>query len=264
MPTIAKQKQIEADTKTKQLTKEEKSFIDKIMTEFINAYRKKNINTLTNLMVRRWTGHVDEDIINDKVQDLYIWMYTHYDVTVSFYNQHGQIKGLQKLMNLLLYNIRNISDVKKKLLNSVHFEPFDNTMLEIPDEEEQQFTLDSLNPHLPTEKRLEAHLIALEETKQWLLDNPESYAAKALRMLREDSQYIKKPKNIQLTDKGEEYYKVALHYIATPSMSFIYSNAQELGIIKSHQPIIHFKRIFASLYGKEPVKHIEYKWKDLK
>ena len=110
-----KKKTLQAYEDTKNMSDEDRAFLDKIITEFITKYRKKNINTLTQRLYRLRAGHIDNDVVENKIQDLYVWMYTHSDVTISFYNRYDGMDGLMKLMNLLICNVKSISTCMKEL-----------------------------------------------------------------------------------------------------------------------------------------------------
>lgn len=248
-----KKRTLQAYESTKNMSDEDRAFLDKIITEFITTYRKKNINTLTQRLYRLRGGHIDSDVVESQIQDLYVWMYTHSEVTLSFYNKCGGMSGLMKLINLLIFNLKSIKTCMNELDKSNHFEMYEE--IKEYEEDPPHYTNDALNPRLPLEERLEAHRIALEETKAWLLDNPQSKTAKALEILRDTTHNSGYSPNAK-----EDYYKVCLNYIATPSRIFLYDNADRLGLIKSHYPVNKFKKICSEIWGKKIQKNAIVPW----
>ena len=252
IPMPLKKKTVEAIEKTKQMSPEERAKLDKIMTEFIIKYRKYSTNTLMRRLYKSLNRHIDADVVQDKIQDLYIWMYIHSDVTLSFYNRYG---SLIKLMNLLIFNSRTTADCYNKLVGTNHMELFEDVAMY--EEDDQHYINYALNPKLSTEERLEWHRVALEQTKEWLIDNPHSNTAKAL----ERTQHLCKLR--KGVDVSKQYYNVCLNYIATPSRTFLYNNADALGLIKSHNPVALFKKVCAEIWNKELVSNAIIHYSDI-
>lgn len=229
-----KQKQIET------LSDEERTEVHKILNEFISKNRTKHFRILNQRFIHAFGGYVDIGVVEDMLQNIYVYMYLSPDKVKEFYSTGH----LDRLFNSLVYH-------KYTLMNISHNMSNDLPLLEGMDfpceEDEQHWTLDSLNPDLSNEERLEGHRIALDELKSYLSNNPQSNLKKALELT----------KNSCL----ESAYKVAIHYCATPNYRFLRDNSKELGLKNLQYNIQKFKEICSKVYGKEIVWNAQSAWR---
>jgi predicted solute-binding protein len=220
---------------------ETRSTLDKVMTEWISKNHKKNINVVKKAMRKI---NVDNDLVEEHVYDIYIWMYVNYENTLSF----AKNDALSKLFNSVAYhhntfyllsNEMNRRNIDYKLSYDRTYETGDG--FDYAEEIEDKYTNDALNPKLDNNERLEAHRIALSETLQYINDNPNSKIKKALVEMKNEC--------------GDKGYKVALHYISTPSYQFLRHNREALNLINTNGYITKFKEICSKLYGKKLLKN---------
>lgn len=220
---------------------ETRSTLDKVMTEWISKNHKKNINVVKKAMRKI---NVDNDLVEEHVYDIYIWMYVNYENTLSF----AENNALSKLFNSVAYhhntfyllsNEMNRRNIDYKLSYDRTYETGDG--FDYAEEIEDKYTNDALNPKLDNNERLEAHKIALSETLQYINDNPNSKIKKALVEMK--------------NEYGDKGYKVALHYISTPSYQFLRHNKDALNLINTNGYITKFKEICSKLYGKKLLKN---------
>ena len=223
------------------MPKEKKSTLDKIMTEWIRKNHKKNINVVKKAMRKI---NIDIDLLEEHVYDIYIWMYVNYENTLSF----AENNALGKLFNSVAYHRNTFyllsNEMKRRDLD--YKLSYDRTYdtgegFDYAEEIEDRYTNDALNPKLDNNERLEAHKIALSETLQYINDNPNSKIKKALAEMKNEC--------------GEKGYKVALHYISTPSYQFLRHNREALNLINTGGYINKFKKICSKLYGKKLLKN---------
>lgn len=223
------------------MPKETKSTLDKIMTEWINKNHKKNINVVKKAMRKI---NIDGDLIEEHVYDIYIWMYVNYENTLSF----AKNDALSKLFNSIAYHRNSFYSLSREMRRrDLDYKlSYDRTYdtgegFDYAEEIEDKYTNDALNPRLDNDERLEAHRIALSETLQYLNDNPNSKIKKALVEMK--------------NEYGDKGYKVALHYISTPSYQFLKHNKDALNLINTNGYITKFKKICSKLYGKKLLKN---------
>ena len=223
------------------MPKETKSTLDKVMTEWISKNHKKNINVVKKAMRKI---NVDNDLVEEHVYDIYIWMYVNYENTLSF----AENNALSKLFNSIAYhrntfyllsNEMKRREIDYKLSYDRTYETGDG--FDYAEKIEDKYTNDALNPKLDNEERLEAHRIALSETLQYINDNPNSKIKKALVEMK--------------NEYGDKGYKVALHYISTPSYQFLRHNREALNLINTGGYINKFKEICSKLYDKKLLKN---------
>lgn len=230
-----RQKQIE------NLSEQERNEVHRILNEFISKNRTKHFRILNRRFVRVFGGYVDTEVIEDMLQNIYIYMYLNPDKVKEFYSTGH----LDRLFNSLVYH-------KYTLMNVSHGINTDLPLLEDMDfpceEDEKQWTVDSLNPDLSNEERLEGHRIALDELESYLIDNPQSNLKKALELTK--STYS------SLT------YKIALNFVATPNYSFLYKNREKLGLRNIQPNLQHFKEICSQVYGKKLIWNAQSSWKN--
>lgn len=225
--------------KIKKLSDEERAEIHRILNEFISKNRTKHYRILARRLNKTFKFEIDNETIEDNLQNIYIYMYLNPD-TVKSFNETG---CLDRLFNSLAYNISLVGNIAKKygrelpLMENVDFEC---------EEDEQQWTTDNLSHDLSNEQRLEAHRIALDELKSYLLDNPQSNLKKALEMTK--------------NTKVDSTYKVALNFVATPSYTFLQKNREELGLKNIQNNINQFKEICAKVYDKKVVWNAQFPW----
>lgn len=230
-----KQKQIET------LSNEERTEIHKILNEFISKNRTKHFRILNKRFIRVFGGYVDPDVIEDMLQNIYVYMYLSPDKVKDFYSTGH----LDRLFNSLVYhkyttmNMSQSMNTDLPLLEEMDF-PYE--------EDEKQWTVDSLDPTLSNEERLEGHRIALDELKSYLIDNPQSNLKKALELTKNTYSMLA--------------YRIALNFVATPSYKFLQDNAKELGL-KNIQPNLQkFKEICSKVYDKKLVWNAQSSWRN--
>lgn len=222
------------------ISEQERAEIHKILNEFISKNRTKHFRTVNNRFARVFGESIDTGTVEDVLQNIYLYMYLSPDKVKEFYSTGH----LDRLFNSLVYH-------KYTLMNVSHSMSNDLPILEGMDfpceEDEQQWTLDSLNPDLSNEERLEGHRIALDELKSYLLDNPQSNLKKALDLTKKTY--------------SELTYKVAIHYCATPNYRFLRDNSKELGLKNLQGSIQKFKEICSRVYGKKLVWNAQCAWR---
>lgn len=224
----------------KTLSDEERTEIHKILNEFISKNRTKHFRIL-NKRLRTVLGNVDADTVEDTLQNIYVYMYLNPEKVKEFYSTGY----LGRLFNTIVYHAFTLINVSQST-------PKDLPLMEEMDfeyeEDEKQWTVDSLDPTLSNEARLEGHRIALDELKSYLIDNPQSNLKKALELTK--------------NTYSELTYRVAMHYCATPSYKFLRDNAKELGL-KNIQPNLQkFKEICSQVYGKKLVWNAQSSWRN--
>lgn len=229
-----KQKQIET------LSDEERTEVHKILNEFISKNRKKHLRILNQRFIHVFGSCVDADVIEDMLQNIYVYMYLSPDKVKDFYSTDH----LDRLFNSLVYHKYTLMNVSHSISNDL---PILEGMDFPCEEDEQQWTLDSLNPDLSNEERLEGHRIALDELKSYLLDNPQSNLKKALDLTKKTY--------------SELTYRVAIHYCATPNYRFLRDNSKELGLKNLQGSIQKFKEICSQVYGKKLVWNAQCAWR---
>lgn len=223
----------------KTLSDEERTEIHKILNEFISKNRTLHFRIL-NRRLRSVLSEVDTDIVEDTLQNIYVYMYLNPERVIDF-NSTGR---LDRMFNSIAYHVFTLINVSSKL-------PKDLPLMEEMDfkyeEDEKQYTTESLDPTLSNEVRLEAHRIALDELSSYLLDNPQSNLKKALELTKKNY--------------SEVAHKVAMNYCATPSYKFLRDNIKELGLKNVQSNIRHFKEICSQVYGKKLVWHAQSSWR---
>ena len=231
---------IERQNHLKEIPEEELNKMREILNEYIAKNRKKHLFILKKSIARRIGSYVTDEIAEDILQEQYIYAWTNIERVMEFYDTGY----LDRYFNTLFFHVATRRRAEIRLGRDVHTEFIDDILPE--EESPQQYTNDALNAKLPLQERLEAHRIALDETKEFLWDNPNTNLKKALDLTRERH--------------GQSTYLVALNYIATPSYSFLMKNCRELGIKNVQWNIDRFKKICSEVYGKEILKQAEMPW----
>lgn len=216
----------------KKLSDEERAEIHSILNDFIAKNRTKHYNILSGRLNRVFKFGIDDETVEDNLQNIYVYMYLNPE-TVKSFNETG---CLNRLFNALAYNISLVGNISKKygrelpMIENVDFEY---------EESSHGCSFESLCPDLTNEERLEYHRIALDELKEYLLDNPQSKLKSALDIIKKE---YNKPT-----------YDVALNYAATPSYKFLETNKAVLGIKNVQNNVDKFKKVCERVYGKELV-----------
>ena len=231
---------IEKQNKLQEIPEEELNRMRDILNEYIAKNRKKHLLLLRRALMKRLGSMLTDEILEDILQEQYVYAWINITRVMEFY----ETGYLDRYFNSLFYNPATSKNARLRLGRDVHTEI-------IPDcqpyeESPEQYTNYALNPKLPLEERMEAHRNALDETKEFLWDNPNTNLKKALDLTRE--RY------------GQSTYLVALNYIATPSYSFLMKNCRELGIKNVQWNIDRFKNVCSEVYGKEILKQVEMPW----
>ncbi len=233
-------KTVQLQEELKNLPKERLESLHNILNKWISKTHDGNVKIMGRRMSKIFSW-VESDVIEELVQRIYVWMYIHPDVVFDF----AETDSLRKLFLTLAYH-RNIIKTAEILINRQ-----DHTeILDIYFEEEyEQYTNDALNPDLPTDERLKYHKIAMDELKEWMLDNPGSKLEQALKEMYKQ--------------RDKRGYDVALNFCATPSYFFLYSNRESLGLKNVNGNIVFFKQICAKIYGKEVKKNTIVPYKNI-
>lgn len=230
-----KKETIKKQNHLKEIPEEKLEKMREILNEYIAKNRKKHLFILKKSIARRIGRLVTDEIAEDILQEQYIYAWTNIERVMEFYDTGY----LDRYFNTLFFHVATRRRAEIRLGRDVHTEFIDDILPE--EESPKQYTNDALNARLSLEERLEAHRIALEETKEWLFDNPTSPTAKALKLC--DSKKLR---------------DVALNYIATPSYSFLMKNCRELGIHNVQSNIDRFKKICEITFDKTIVKQSEH------
>ena len=221
-----KQKQIET------ISDEERTEIHKILNEFISKNRTKHFRILNKRFIRVFGGYADPDVVEDMLQNIYVYMYLSPDKVKEFYSTGH----LDRLFNTLVYHKYTLMNISQSMNTNLPL----SEDIDIPCEESiHSCSFESLCPEFSNEERLEYHRIALDELREYLLDNPQSNLKKALEMTK--------------NTWSESTCKVAINYCATPSYKFLRDNAKELGLKNVQHNLEKFKEICSKVYGKEVV-----------
>lgn len=224
----------------KTLSDEKRTEIHKILNEFISKNRSLHFRIL-NKRLRSVLGNVDEDTVEDTLQNIYLYMYLNPERVIDF-NSTGR---LDRMFNSLAYHVFTLISVSSKLPKEL---PLMEEMNFEYEEDEKQYSTESLDPTLSNEVRLEAHRIALDELSSYLLDNPQSNLKTALELTKKNY--------------SEFTYKVAINYCATPSYKFLRDNFKELGLKNIQSNIYRFKEICSQVYGKKLVWNAQSAWRN--
>lgn len=219
----------------KQIPEDELNRMRDILNDYIVKNRKKHINFLKKSLIKRLGSILTDDLVEEMLQTLYLYAWTNIERVMEFY----ETGHMDRYFNTLFFHPATTKNARLLMGHDIHTEI-------IPDcheyeESPTQYTNDALNPKLPLEDRLKAHSVALDETKCFLLDNPDSKLNTALKL--------------QKKQRGQKGYEVALNYIATPSYTFLNSNCRELGIHNIQGNVDNFKRICSEVYGKKVLKN---------
>ena len=215
----------------KEIPEEELNRMRDILNTYIAKNRKKHYNTLRKSLTKRLGSLLDENIVEDMLQSIYVYAWTNIERVMEFYNTDG----MDRYFNSIFYNPATTGSARVFLGKEIRAEINSEITPEIIDD--KHYTNDALNPRNSLEERIEAHRIALEETLDYLNDNPHSKLHKALE--------------VQKKRHGQKGYDVALNYITTPSFSFLMKNCRELGIHNVQWNIECFKQVCSEVYGKE-------------
>lgn len=232
-----KKKTIDKLNHLKEIPEEELDKMRDILNTYIAKNRKKHYNILRKSLTKRLGSMLDENIVEDTLQSIYVYAWTNIERVMEFYNTDG----MDRYFNTIFYNPATTGSARVFLGKEIRAEINSEITPDIIDE--KHYTNDALNPRNSLEERLEAHRIALEETLDYLHDNPHSKLHKALE--------------IQKKQHGQKGYDVALNYITTPSFGFLTKNCRELGIHNVQHNIICFKQVCSEVYGKEILKQCE-------
>lgn len=232
MKHIAK-KTVELQEKVKNLPEDELKNLHDILNRWISKTHQGNIKIMGKRMSKIFSW-VEQDVIEDLVQKIYVWMYIHPDVVFDF----ARTDSLKKLFLNLTYHHNMLRTAEIEINRQEH--------TEIPDiffeEESAKYNNDALNPDLPLEERLKSHSIAIKELKDWLDENPDSKLSHSLKEMYR-----------QRNRKG---YDVAFNFCATPSYIFLHENRDALSLKNVGNEIRFFKKICSKIFGKEIKKNI--------
>lgn len=228
-----KQKQIET------ISDEERTEVHRILNEFISKNRIKHLRILNRRLKFVLGENIDIETVEDTLQNIYVYMYLSPDKVKDFYSTGY----LDRMFNSLAYHIFTLTNASHNMQKDL---PLLDNMDFIYEEDEKQWTTDNLSHELSNEQRLEAHRIALDELKSYLLDNPQSNLKKALELIK--------------NTKIESAYKVALNFVATPSYTFLHKNRKELGLKNIQNNLSKFKEICAKVYDKKLVWNAQFPW----
>lgn len=233
---------IEKQNKLQEIPEEELNRMRDILNEYIAKNRKKHLLLLRRALMKRLGSMLTDEILEDILQEQYVYAWINITRVMEFY----ETGYLDRYFNSLFFNPATSKNARLRLGRDVHTEiiPDCQPYEESPD----TFTNYALDVKLPNEERLEYHRIALDETKNWLLENPHSKLKKAL--------------DAQRNNYGPKAYTVALNYVATPSYSFLRKNSVELNLASVQGNIDKFKKVCSEIYGKDILKQCEMptKW----
>lgn len=216
----------------KKLSDEERAEIHNILNDFISKNRKNHYNILSKRLNKALKFGVEDEVIEDNLQNIYVYMYLNPE-TVKSFNETG---CLNRLFNALAYNISLVGNVLKRYYRELPM--MENIDFEY-EETEITCSFESLCPDLSNEERLEYHRVAVDELKEYLLDNPQCKLKSALDIIKKEHK--------------KSVYDVALNYAATPSYKFLETNKEILGIKNVQNNVNKFKKVCERVYGKEVV-----------
>lgn len=220
-----------------QIPEEELAPMRDILNKYISKNRKKHKFILRKALARRLGSMINDELVDDILQTIYIYSWQNIERVMEFY----KTDSMDRYFNSLFYHIATTKRARLLLGRDIHTEIIDDILEAV--EDDRQYTNDALNPKLTIEERIEAHRIALDETKEYLYDNPQSKLNKALE--------------IQKKYSGQKGYDVAINYVTTPSYTFLMKNYKELNIHNVQANINKFKEVCEEVYGKQKVKQCE-------
>lgn len=242
MPNKYEQKRLDRENRLKEIPEETLSNYREILNNYLSKNRKKHYNTLRQVLFKRYGTNIQDEQIENILQDLYEYSWLNIEKVIEFFDSGYP----DRYFNSLFYHL----STSKQAMTMVHRNYNEGTSsdgIDFPVEEDSpSFNNDALNSHLSTEERIEAHFIALDETKQWLLDNPDSKLSKCIRMT--------------FNEYGQQAYDVALAFVATPAIGFLIGNYETLGLHHIQGHVNQFKRICSKVYGKDLKKGISIGW----
>lgn len=224
--------------RAKNMSTEDRQKIDSLITAYIKEYHNYNTIVCSNRLYHICGHYVKKDIIAELLQDIYVWLYINYDRIL-------ECKTTAHVRNIVnkLFNTKILLTKANELLKQ-------SNPIQIPvtypaqteDDDTEAFT-DSLNFYLPNEDRLYHHFLELEQLKIYLYNYPHS----KLKSLLECQKSI-----------SDEAYNCALHYIVTPSPSFLIKNARKIGIKNPTKHLKEFKKFLEEYYGKKTKSRCRY------
>lgn len=220
------------------LSEQEQQHINNIFNTFYNKYHNTNVIMLQKKLSNIFKMSIQEDVIKDMLQDIYISLLSNHD---KLLNMKDEVE-LLKLYYSFVNSVRVIGNCfsKIKYIMNLNIEDYDI----IEEEYQQQYETDNLNFRLSNEERLTAHYVAIGELYEYIFENNDCILAQSLS---------------QAEQEDEMLYKVAVHYAATPNMAFLIKNKDLFGIYSVQKYINQFKNIVANLTKKEPQKHSIYR-----
>ena len=219
-----------------EIPEEQLNEMRKILNDYIAKNRKKHINILNRCLLRRLGLMLTSEIVEDILQQLYEYSWLNIERVMEFH----KTGHLDRYFLSLFYHPATTKNARIRLGFVIQASPLGMDELNEYVEDDPQYTNYALDPHAPIEERMEYHRIALDETKQWLWDNPQSNLKKAL--------------DIQKSRHGMLGYNVAINYVATPSYKFLYDNSEKLKLTNVYTYINKFKGVCSEVYGKEVLK----------
>lgn len=236
---------VDKQEKLKELSEEDMKRLHRILNEYIYKNHKKNLSILAKRLNNKLNTDIPDDILEDTMQSIYIYMFLNPDVVFSFHSTDH----LQRLVNTLIYHLSTLNNVCHKLTRTYKTYPIGNIMDnaddfvidELFDEPaSHNYVNEALDPHLSNEDRLALHSLALEDVKEYLMDNPNSKMNNALERTK--------------TITSSSYaYDCALNYCATMSYKFLLKNSKVLGLKNLQNNLYAFKKILEEEYGR-PVR----------
>ena len=220
--TIAKQE------KVKTLPDEQINKLHQILNDFVSKNRKRHYAILAKRLMKVKGTYVEDEVVEDTLQNIYEYMCLNPETVFSFY----ETNSLNKLFVLLAYSMTSLNNSKRYYRDLPLLEEYD-----IPLEEQEHFTMDSMDIRLPIEERLKSHEQAKAELKEWLLDHPDSRLNKALEMTKFDN----------------DLYNVAINFTVTPIGSFLGANKETLHLKNIARNLKEFKLYCEEVYN-QPIK----------
>ena len=216
-----------------EIPEEQLNEMRKILNDYIAKNRKKHINVLNRCLLRRLGLMLTSEIVEDILQQLYEYSWLNIERVMEFH----KTGHLDRYFLSLFYHPATTKNARLRLGYDVRESELGMDELNEYLEDDPQYTNYALDPWLPLEERLKYHRIALDETKNWLWDNPQSNLKKAL--------------DLQKSRYGIKGYNVALNYVATPSYKFLYDNFEILKLTNVYTYVRKFRKVCSEVYGKK-------------
>lgn len=228
----------EKTAENKEMSESTRQDVSSVLNEYISKHYKNNFWFIKNMLLKRGVT-VENFYIEEALQKVYIWLFLHSEKTLEFHKK-GDLDNLVGSVLSNWWTLRNITRASSQNFYMSEYEVDEDKMDLFIYEEDEYFDNNAMSPHMSLEERLEHHNIALEETKKWLQEH-DTKTSEAIKMVKRRH--------------GEMTYKVALHYLATPSYKFLQNNKEVFGLKNVGGNIVKFRNVCEEVFGKKYKKN---------